>query len=212
MKNQKLLIWENSQNIKKHRLAYSTFIEALKVNLDLLKAITGQKLDEKLFQDILNGCELVKANVSAESEAKIQNEKDPDLKELFAEKLQSKIQKIDVIYQQIKTAKETKSSSIDSIHINNQLLSYKNGHIIFDETPIIKENSIFLDSEAKQLLYSQAENIKNLIEEFERSVQKLTNKKQHCINYAGYSDNIFLQIDHNYGIEINPFAFDAIEE
>jgi hypothetical protein len=211
MKNQKLLIWENSQNIKNHRLAYESFISSLKINLDHLKAITGQKIDERMFQDILKGCDLLKKNLITESEAKIQKEPDSDLKEFFAEKLQAKIKKIDIVYQEIKAAKETKSSSIDSVYINNELLSFKNGHIIFNDEPVVAENSIFIDSEAKRLLYSQAENIKTLIEEFEKTVQELTAGQFHCIHSASFSDRVFLQLSTNYEIEINPFAFDVIE-
>jgi len=213
MKNQKLLIWENSQQIKNHRLAYESFIPQLKVNLDHLKAITGAKMDETLFQDCLSGCKLLKENLIAESETKINKEPDNDLKEFFAEKLQSKIKKIDLIYQEIKTAKEANSNSYDSVYINPQLLSFKNGHIIFNDQPIVEENSIFIDTEAKQLLYSRAEKIKELIEEFEESLQKLANgQKYHCIHSSRYSDRVFLSIDDNYEVNIEPFPFDAIKE
>lgn len=211
MKTQKLVIWENTQAIKNHRLAYESFISSLKVNLDHLKAITGQKLDEAMFRDALTGCEALKENIKKQSEAKIQAEPDGDLKELFAEKLEAKIKKIEQISEQIQKAKQTKSTALDSVFIDAKLLSFKNGHIIFDEKPIIEMYSISLDTEQKQCLYGRAENIQNLIQEFEIEVQGLTGGQFHCINYAGFSDRIFLQLADDYTVEINPFAYDAIK-
>ena len=212
MKKSNKIIWQNEQAVKNYKTAYEMFIKSLKVKIEQLEPYTGKTIDEVLFYDILTGCSFVKKNLISETEIRIQKQEDPDIREILAEKLELKINKVDQISQEIEAAKSIKFNALDPVFIDAKLLIFNNGNITWNEQPIIEMYSIFIHSEIRQQLFEEANKIKSDIDSFEKKVQLLTKGQYHCIHSNRYSDRVFLSLDDNYGVNLDPFAIDSLEE